>query len=415
MQASFRLSTASNSFFAAEAAGDVLFCPGTSNQRILIGNKGGATPMLTIDADRAVLGGDLLPDVNESRNLGSTSMRFKDIFLSGSTIDLGGTLLQRSVEGGAVRITDGVTGDLKRLVVDEIQVGSGAGGSNVMVLQRAADNTLRVLQLATDDAGNPVAGSGDTPAMSVDPITSNVAYTASNAAFFASSAVTGGDASFRDVSVVGGITLLCGGGATTIGSNIVVPVVVAGGSNTVAAPTTFVSDVGMLSGLAVGGWGVSNMANSVIQVRGVPDERAALTTSLAALTSQPHLRFLNPNGAVGSVQTSGSTTSYNTTSDHRLKEQVEPLADAIADMMQLRPVSFKFRADPADPEERVQGFIAHEVQAVVPLAVSGAKDAVDAATGLPVYQVMDASKLIPLLTAAMQEQQRMINLLQSRM
>ena len=68
-------------------------------------------------------------------------------------------------------------------------------------------------------------------------------------------------------------------------------------------------------------------------------------------------------------------------------------------MQQLKPNRFNFIAD---PEKTVDGFIAHEVQAVVPEAITGEKDAIDD-NGDPVYQGIDQSKLVPLLTAALQE------------
>jgi len=111
------------------------------------------------------------------------------------------------------------------------------------------------------------------------------------------------------------------------------------------------------------------------------------------------ITFRNANGLVGSITTSGSATSFNTSSDYRLKENVEPVADGITRLQQLKPSRFNFIAD---PDKTVDGFIAHEVQAVVPEAIYGEKDEVDN-DGKPVYQGIDQSKLVPLLTAALQE------------
>ena len=111
------------------------------------------------------------------------------------------------------------------------------------------------------------------------------------------------------------------------------------------------------------------------------------------------MQFFNGNGFVGSIATNASATAYNTSSDYRLKENVTPVSDGITRLQQLKPSRFNFIADPA---KTVDGFIAHEVQAVVPEAITGEKDAVDA-DGNPVYQGIDQSKLVPLLTAALQE------------
>jgi hypothetical protein len=103
---------------------------------------------------------------------------------------------------------------------------------------------------------------------------------------------------------------------------------------------------------------------------------------------------------IGSITNSGGTaTAYNTSSDYRLKENVVPLTGAIDRVNDLQVHRFNFIAD---PDKTVDGFIAHEAQAVVPESVTGEKDAVDDA-GNPVYQGIDQSKLVPLLTAALQE------------
>jgi len=123
------------------------------------------------------------------------------------------------------------------------------------------------------------------------------------------------------------------------------------------------------------------------------------------------ITFRNANGLVGNITTSGSATSFNTSSDYRLKENVEPVADGITRLQQLKPSRFNFIAD---PDKTVDGFIAHEVQAVVPEAIHGEKDEVDN-DGKPVYQGIDQSKLVPLLTAALQEAIAKIEQLEARL
>jgi hypothetical protein len=115
------------------------------------------------------------------------------------------------------------------------------------------------------------------------------------------------------------------------------------------------------------------------------------------------------NSSVGSISTNGSSTSYNTTSDYRLKEDWVAVADASTRVNALKPVNFAWISS----GERVDGFLAHELADVVPEAVVGEKDAVDA-EGKPVYQGIDQSKLVPLLTAALQEALAKIELLTAR-
>jgi len=120
--------------------------------------------------------------------------------------------------------------------------------------------------------------------------------------------------------------------------------------------------------------------------------------------------FRAVGAAVGSITSNGSSTSYNTSSDYRLKENVVGVTGASARVQQLNPVRFNFIAD---PDKTVDGFLAHEVQDVVPEAITGTRDEVDA-EGNPVYQGIDQSKLVPLLTAALQEALGKIETLEAR-
>ena len=119
--------------------------------------------------------------------------------------------------------------------------------------------------------------------------------------------------------------------------------------------------------------------------------------------------MLRSGGVVGSISVTGSTTAYNTSSDYRLKNTIAPMTGALAKVAQLKPVTYKWNVDGSSG----QGFIAHELQAVVPDAVTGEKDAVDK-EGKPVYQGVDVSFLVATLTAAIQEQQAIITDLKTR-
>ena len=115
--------------------------------------------------------------------------------------------------------------------------------------------------------------------------------------------------------------------------------------------------------------------------------------------------------SVGSISVTTTATAYNTSSDYRLKENIIPLVGAIDRLNQLQVHRFNFIAD---PDKIVDGFLAHEAQAVVPECVTGEKDAVDD-DGNPVYQGIDQSKLVPLLTAALQEALQKIEDLEGRL
>jgi len=101
---------------------------------------------------------------------------------------------------------------------------------------------------------------------------------------------------------------------------------------------------------------------------------------------------------VGNIQTTGSVTTFNSVSDYRLKENAQPMTDALSKVAQLKPVTYKWKLDGSNG----QGFIAHELQEVVPDCVTGTKDEVDS-DGNPVYQGIDTSFLVATLTAAIQE------------
>ena len=112
---------------------------------------------------------------------------------------------------------------------------------------------------------------------------------------------------------------------------------------------------------------------------------------------------------IGAIHASGFSTVYATSSDYRLKENVTPLTGSLNKVLSLNPVAWKWK----DIEATSQGFIAHELQEIVPECVNGEKDEVDA-EGKPVYQGVDTSFLVATLTAAIQEQQAIIDDLTAR-
>lgn len=152
------------------------------------------------------------------------------------------------------------------------------------------------------------------------------------------------------------------------------------------------------------------------------------------------VRMIRGTTGVGSISVTASATAYNTSSDYRLKENITPLNGAL-DRLKLIPVHrFNFIVE---PDRVVDGFLAHEVQEFVPEAVTGTKDAMEAigtitdADGTvleenvpeplslpdgqqwsqtgeqPDYQGIDQAKLVPLLTAAVQELLARIEALES--
>ena len=113
-----------------------------------------------------------------------------------------------------------------------------------------------------------------------------------------------------------------------------------------------------------------------------------------------HMRFSSPSYAnIGGIYVHQGNTYYTNYSDYRLKDNVAPLTNASDIVANLNPVSYTMRYN---PETTHIGFLAHELQEHIPSAVGGTKDEVDD-EGNPVYQNVDLSKMIPVLTAALQE------------
>ena len=150
-------------------------------------------------------------------------------------------------------------------------------------------------------------------------------------------------------------------------------------------------------------------ANLLVAVGG--SSTAGITTNSGTTSNRHALACVNNNGHIGGITTSGSTTSFNTESDYRLKENAVAISDGITRLKTLKPYRFNFKADRT---KTVDGFFAHEVTAV-PEAISGTKDEVVTQTMIdagdyeegtlnnPIYQQIDQSKLVPLLVAAVQE------------
>ena len=131
-----------------------------------------------------------------------------------------------------------------------------------------------------------------------------------------------------------------------------------------------------------------------------------LNETTGTATAAYAIAFASNGTLVGTIQTTNSATSYVTSSDYRLKENIAPMTGALAKVQQLKPVTYTWKID----GKSSQGFIAHELQAVIPEAVSGEKDAVDTYIDKDGNeqtrikpQGIDTSFVVATLTAAIQE------------
>jgi len=115
-------------------------------------------------------------------------------------------------------------------------------------------------------------------------------------------------------------------------------------------------------------WGAVTGTGNGVDIN--PGTNYTLRCSKAGVSETDQILFYNANGNVGQIRTSGTSTSYNTSSDYRLKTDVQPMTGATATFMQLKPVNFEWIADGT----RVDGFLAHELGEVIPAAATGSKD-----------------------------------------
>ena len=141
------------------------------------------------------------------------------------------------------------------------------------------------------------------------------------------------------------------------------------------------------------------------------DDYAFLASQNQTAGAGPHYfakLFTNGQSLVGSITVSNTGSAFNTSSDYRLKENVETDWNATTRLKQLKPSRFNFKAD---ADTTLDGFLAHEVSSIVPEAITGDKDAVDS-NGNPEYQGIDQSKLVPLMVKTIQELEARIKTLE---
>lgn len=146
------------------------------------------------------------------------------------------------------------------------------------------------------------------------------------------------------------------------------------------------------------GNGTTATSVGVLRVGNFTDTTTCITTNTLA-TAGYAMAFHYNGSSVGGVSTTTSATSFNTSSDYRLKENVVPLSNALAQIDLLLPKQYNFIIE---PDKTHHGFLAHELAEIVPYAVTGQKDAVDDEGNIRPQQV-DYSKLTGLLVGAVQE------------
>jgi len=121
--------------------------------------------------------------------------------------------------------------------------------------------------------------------------------------------------------------------------------------------------------------------------------------------------FYHNNGYVGTILHNGSNTTYASASDYRLKKDIETISDGLDKINNLKPKYYNFIGN---QQAGIQaGFIAHELQEIIPQAAFGEKDAVDE-DGKPILQQIEKAAIVPHLVSAVQQLSSMVESLQYR-
>ena len=282
-------------------------------------------------------------------------------------------------------------------------------------------NSAYTQAMTIDSSGNLLVGQSSTATVGLNNTTTGLSLTNNgyifaskaddNVAWFNRNTSDGSIISLRkDGSTVGSIGTYDGRpylASTTLGiriSNALYP------SNTTGTITDGACDIGGSSGRFQDLYLSSDIYLNNTNKSSIPSGALSLIFNTSSPSSanvlsggyggsHAHQQFYHGGSLVGNITTTASSTAYNTSSDYRLKENVVELTGATERLKQLNPSRFNFIAD---ADTTVDGFLAHEVADVVPEAISGEKDAVDA-DGNPEYQGIDQSKLVPLLVATIQE------------
>jgi hypothetical protein len=252
----------------------------------------------------------------------------------------------------------------------------------------AGNATNNGTNIASDNTGafdfKTGTGAGTT-AMTIDASQNVGIGTTSPTAKISINTTTSGTALDSNNSVNSGFIVKYASGLTSIGNNF---------NNPLVLLTNNTERMRITSGGSLLVGQTANPDGSILNVYGAVVSTFENSQSGSAFA----IIFRNPNGIIGSVSTNGSATSYNSSSDYRLKENIAPMVGALATVAQLKPVTYKWKVDGSDG----QGFIAHELAEVVPNCVTGEKDAVNE-DGSIKPQGIDTSFLVATLTAAIQE------------
>ena len=311
-----------------------------------------------------VNGGTQLGDINATTNFGTVALKVVE-----GTVATGPTLGSGAVGAQAVLYSNGSFG---------MYTGVSNNGDTWMQSQRN-DASTSTYDILLNPAGGNVGIGTISPGARLEVVSYGLgAYIYSSQSTGLRVRGGGNSADIAQFQNVGGSTVIAIDDAGKIGMNVTNPV----------------ATLDMIS--TTGGY------SSIVQRMDIPSYGTGLVFDRSASGSYNYTaQSFRYNGSiVGQITVNTTSISISYTSDYRLKENREDISDAIERVKELKPVKFNWIKEPG--KSKVDGFYAHELAEVVPEAVVGEKDALDW-EGNPHYQSIDPTKIVPLLTAALQQ------------
>ena len=390
-------------------AGSISNSAGTANG---VGYLNGSKVLTTGSA--LVFDGNTLTAVNTSGNAIIASRGSKDLRFTGNYAGANTHAAISTTTGMALAFMD-ESNEFMRLTSTGLGIGTASPSTKLELNAGSSYSGMRI-------KGTSSASNGFEMALSSDGTTGNFWLYENSAMRFATNNAekmridSSGNLLVGTTSQSSRITVKASGNGYSTGALALVGFASGTSYLTNAGGTLYVSNDGSTDQLSLDAGGVLKVNTTSSSYSGYFVASNASSGYPAASFVQgtssggSNVYFYAGTSAVGSVTTTSSTTAYNTSSDYRLKENVAPMTGALVTVAQLKPCTYTWKVDGAAG----QGFIAHELQAVLPDAVVGEKDAVDA-DGNPKYQGVDTSFLVATLTAAIQEQQALITSLTARL
>ena len=302
---------------------------------------------------------------------------------------------------------DGATSEILMATGSERTISASGSSASTALTFKRWNSSSYVSDVVMDGSGN--VGVGVTP--SAWRNTQRALQIGGAGCLFSSTATTGSTSFGRNVyeSTAGNYTYIANDEATLYeqgadGKHYWYTAVA--GTGTIAFVQAMTLDA---SGNLMVGQATVTGANADSFVYSKSGAYATLSHVSGTSSGTAYLQFLYNNTQIGTITQNGTTgVLYNIVSDYRLKESVKPLNGGLARVNALKPSSYNWKSDGSAGE----GFLAHELAEVVPFAVSGEKDAMNA-DGTIKSQGIDMSRVVPILVAAIQELTAEVNALKN--